>query len=181
MELLLATGNEHKARELQTLLDRPVQRIKLDLPEIQAVDVQAVIEAKAREAYRLVGKPVLVEDTGLAFDAWHGLPGALVRWFLDRVGNEGLCQMLQTYDQRTASAETCIGYFDGQEFFVFCGVVAGTIVPQPRGNGGFGWDPIFMPIGWDKTFAELTDEKNLVSMRKLAVQKLKAFLEERGL
>jgi len=181
MDLLLATSNEKKASELQALLNRPIQRVKLDLLEIQAVDVQAVIEAKAQEAYRLVGKPVLVEDTGLAFAAWNGLPGALIRWFLDRVGNEGLCQMLQSYEQTAAIAETCIGYFDGSECHVFCGVVTGQIVRTPRGSGGFGWDPIFMPDGWTKTFAEMTEEKNLISMRKLAVAQLKAFLDERGL
>jgi non-canonical purine NTP pyrophosphatase (RdgB/HAM1 family) len=181
MEILLATGNEHKIREFQQLLARPVQPIKLELSEIQAVEVKEVIEAKAREAYRLVGKPVFVEDTGLAFAAWDGLPGALIRWFLDRVGNEGLCQMLQSYEQTAATAETCIGYFDGSDCHVFRGVVTGQIVRTPRGSGGFGWDPIFMPDGWEKTFAEMTVEKNLVSMRKVAVAQLKAFLDEQGL
>ena len=181
MDILLATGNEHKIREFQQLLDRPVQPIKVELAEIQAVEVKAVIEAKVREAYQLVGKPVGVEDTGLAFAAWNGLPGALIRWFLDRVGNEGLCQMLQSYEQTAATAETCIGYFDGNECHIFRGVVTGQIVRTPRGSGGFGWDPIFVPDGWEKTFAEMTEEKNLISMRKLAVAQLKAFLGERGL
>lgn len=181
MDILLATGNEHKVREFQQLLDRPIQPITLDLSEIQAVDVKEVIMAKAREAYNLVGKPVFVEDTGLSFVAWNGLPGALIRWFLDRVGNEGICQMLQSYDQTAASAETCIGYFDGVDCHVFSGVVPGHIVRSPRGSGGFGWDAIFMPAGWDKTFAEMADEKKLVSMRKLAVEKLKEFLDVRGL
>ena len=165
MDILLATGNEHKIREFQQLLDRPVQPIKVELAEIQAVEVKAVI----------------VEDTGLAFAAWNGLPGALIRWFLDRVGNEGLCQMLQSYEQTAATAETCIGYFDGNECHIFRGVVTGQIVRTPRGSGGFGWDPIFVPDGWEKTFAEMTEEKNLISMRKLAVAQLKAFLGERGL
>lgn len=181
MDILLATGNEHKIREFQQLLDRPVQPIKVELAEIQAVEVKAVIEAKVREAYQLVGKPVFVEDTGLAFAAWNGLPGALIRWFLDRVGNEGLCQMLQSYEQTAATAETCIGYFDGNECHIFRGVVTGQIVRTPRGSGGFGWDPIFVPDGWEKTFAEMPEEKNLISMRKLAVAQLKAFLGERGL
>lgn len=181
MDILLATGNEHKIREFQQLLDRPVQPIKVELAEIQAVEVKAVIEAKVREAYQLVGKPVFVEDTGLAFAAWNGLPGALIRWFLDRVGNEGLCQMLQSYEQTAATAETCIGYFDGNECHIFRGVVTGQIVRTPRGSGGFGWDPIFVPDGWEKTFAEMTEEKSLISMRKLAVAQLKAFLGERGL
>lgn len=89
--------------------------------------------------------------------------------------------MLQSYEQSAATAETCIGYFDGNECHLFCGVVMGQIVRIPRGSGGFGWDPIFMPDGWDKTFAEMSEEKNLVSMRKLAVAQLKAFLDERGL
>jgi XTP/dITP diphosphohydrolase len=59
--------------------------------------------------------------------------------------------------------------------------VTGQIVRTPRGSGGFGWDPIFMPDGWEKTFAEMTVEKNLVSMRKVAVAQLKAFLDEQGL
>lgn len=95
MDILLATSNEHKAKTVQSVLGRPVQHIKLDLPEIQAIDVKEVIEQKARVAYHLVGKPVLVEDTSLSLQAWNGLPGALIRWFLETVGNEGICRMLE--------------------------------------------------------------------------------------
>ena len=182
MEILLATSNKHKAQQIQALLGRPVQHIELDLPEVQAIDVQAVIEHKAREAYRQVGKPVLVEDTSLALHVWHGLPGALIRWFLETVGNNGICKMLEGYEHLAATAETWIGYFDGDAFVSFSGVVEGSIARSPRGNGGFGWDPIFVPTGWDKTFAEMTHEEGeAVSMRKAAVLKLQMFLDERGL
>jgi non-canonical purine NTP pyrophosphatase (RdgB/HAM1 family) len=179
MTLQIATTNHGKAREIEFVLKRPVQCIDLELTEIQAIDVRDIIEIKAKEAYRVVTEPVLVEDTGLYFDAWDGLPGALIRWFLDSVGNSGLCKMLERYEVRGARAETWIGYFDGESLFTFSGIVTGEIVPVPRGNAGFGWDSIFQPTGWDKTFAEMTQaEKDSTSMRKIAALKLKQFLDD---
>ena len=179
MDILLATGNEHKASLIQSMLGRPVQRIDLDLPEIQAIDVKDVIEQKARVAYRLVGKPVLVEDTGLVVHAWNGLPGALIRWFLESVGNEGICRMLAGYDRREAAAEVYLGLYDGEAFVSFSGVVQGHIAEHPRGDNGFGWDPIFVPEGRVKTFAEMTveDEGDFRTMLKDAVLRFKAYLD----
>jgi inosine/xanthosine triphosphate pyrophosphatase family protein len=99
MDIVPATSNVHEAQQVQQLLGRPVGQVVIDLPEIQAVHVQAVIEPKARAAYHQIGKPVLVEDTSLSIHAWHGLPGALVRWFLETVGNDGICKMLEGYEQ----------------------------------------------------------------------------------
>lgn len=179
MDLLLATSNEHKAKAIQSILGRRVHHINLDLPEIQAIDVQEVIAQKARIAYQTVGKAVLVEDTSLSLQVWNGLPGALIRWFLETVGNEGICQMLVGYDQLDATAETCLGYYDGQDFVSFSGMIQGEIARSPRGNNGFGWDSIFIPVGWTRTVAEMTaaDEAKFVLMRKAAVLKLKAFLD----
>ena len=182
MQLILATSSRHKADQIAALLDRPIQQIALDLPEVQAIAVQQVIEAKAQVAYTQVGQPVLVEDTGLIIHSWHGLPGALIRWFLETVGTEGICTMLVGFADRSATAVTCIGYFDGQQCHTFLGETTGQIVPTPRGDKGFGWDPIFLPDGFDKTFAEVTDdERGMVSMRGKAVRALKAFLAEQGL
>lgn len=182
MALLLATSNPHKARSIQALLERPVTHIVLAIPEIQAVDVTEVIEAKARAAYQLVSKPVLVEDSGLAIHAWRGLPGALIRWFLDTVGNDGICTMLQGYTDTTATAETCLGFYDGTVFHAFSGKVEGQIARQPRGHNGFGWDPLFIPHGYEKTFAEMEPaESAAVSMRRIAVLKLRDFLNTQGI
>jgi non-canonical purine NTP pyrophosphatase (RdgB/HAM1 family) len=182
VDILFATSNPHKAQQVQELLGRPVQQVDVAVPEIQALQVQAVIEPKARAAYEQVGKPVLVEDTSLSIHAWYGLPGALVRWFLETVGNDGICKMLEGYEQLDAIAETCIGYFDGGSFVAFSGVVEGRIARHPRGQRGFGWNPIFIPNGWDKTYAEMTPEEGAsVSMRKIAVLKLRAYLDANGL
>lgn len=180
MRILLATSNEHKAQSIQSILGRRVQQIHLELPEIQAIDVHAVIEEKARFAYQMMRQPVLVEDTSLSISVWNGLPGALIRWFLETVGNEGICRMMASYELREATAETCLGYFYDQEFFSFSGIIKGQITRSPRGDYGFGWDPIFVPAGWTKTIAEMTeeDQNEFLSMRKIAVLKLKEFLDD---
>ena len=182
MEILFATSNEGKAKELQSVLQRPVKQINIDLPELQALNVKDVIEHKAREAYQRVGKPVLVEDTSLAITAWNGLPGALIRWFLKSVDTMGICKMLQSFDNLEATAEVCIGYFDGVQFMAFSGMIRGSISRAPRGSLGFGWDSIFIPDVSDKTFAEMSyEEKESVSMRKQAALKLRQFLDENRL
>ena len=180
--LVVVTGNPAKAQVIQAAIERPTTHLNLDLPEIQSVHVREVIEHKARAAYQAVGQPVLVEDTGLFIKAWNGLPGALVKWFLHTVGNDGICKMLEGYEQLDAVAEACLGYFDGETFAAFSGAIDGKIARRPTGQGGFGWDPIFIPNGWEKTFAELTpEESKQVSMRRLAWAKLKVYLDERNL
>ena len=182
MPIAFATGNPHKVARIASILDQPVIQTEIDLPEVQAVDVREVIEAKTRAAYQSLGQPVLVEDTSLSFRAWNGLPGALIKWFLSTVGNDGLCRMLSPFEDRRATAETCLGYFDGRAFVVFSGKVEGTIVAQPRGERGFGWDPIFQPQGSEKTFAEMTSEESApVDMRRLAALQLKAYLNRSDL
>ncbi len=180
-DLYFATSNAHKHRELQAILDVPVTRIDIDLPELQALDVTEVVHAKAVQAYEQTGKVVLVEDTGLGFAAWHGLPGALVRWFLQTVGNEGLCRMMADETNRAAVAKTAIGMFDGREVIVGQGEVEGFIAHQPVGDNGFGWDTIFQPAGQGavvKTFAEMTaEEKNHISSRRLAAEALRRRLQ----
>ncbi|MCB0064465.1 MAG: non-canonical purine NTP pyrophosphatase [Caldilineaceae bacterium] len=178
MSLILATSSAHKAEEIAHVLERPLTRHALDLPEVQAIDVQQVIEAKVKAAYATVQQPVLVEDTGLLIHSWQGLPGALIRWFLETVGNDGICTMLAQFADRSATAITCIGYFDGTHYQTFLGETTGQIAAQPRGTSGFGWDPIFVPDGYHKTFAELKETEIVaVSMRRKATLALKQFLD----
>jgi len=182
MQLLFVTGNKNKVREVERVLGFSVEQIEIDLPEIQAINVQTVIEAKAKSAYHQVGRAILVEDTGLSIKAWNGMPGALITWFLKSVGNEGICRMLEGFEDRQATAETWIGFYDGKHVESFFGITNGTIAESPRGTKGFGWDSLFIPDGFNKTFAELTeDEKAHISMRTEAVLKLKAYLGKQNL
>ena len=169
-----ATTNENKLREANQILEHNLEQISVELLEPQDVDVEAVVKIKAEDAFHKTGKLVLVEDTGLEFSAWGKMPGALIKWFMDEVGNDGILKMLSSETNRRAVAKTAIGFFDGTKAHVFTGSISGTVPDTIRGTGGFGWDPIFIPDGSTKSFAEMSDvEKNAISMRKLAFENMK--------
>ena len=173
-----ATKNENKIREVNEILGRSLEQISVELFEPQGVKVEDVVREKAKDAFHKTGKFVLVEDTSLELVAWNGLPGSLIKWFLDTVGNEGILRMLAQETNRKAIVKTAVGFFDGAQVRVFVGKVSGTIPETVRGTGGFGWDPIFVPDGHEKSFAEMTSaEKNSISMRKLALERMKSELK----
>jgi non-canonical purine NTP pyrophosphatase (RdgB/HAM1 family) len=148
--------------------------VSIALEEIQEISLEPVVAHKARQAYTQIRRPVLVEDTGLAFAAWNALPGALIKWFLSSLGNGGLCRLMRTETNRTATATTVFGYYDGSLYRAFSGSVEGVIVESPRGTQGFGWDAIFQPLGSERTFGEMSPaEKDRFSMRRLALEQLR--------
>lgn len=172
------TGNAGKAKYLSDYFHLPVEHKKLDLPEIQSLSLREVVEDKARRAYAEIGAPVLVEDVSLVFPALGKLPGPLIKWFFESLGNEGLCRLLDGFSDRSAFAEVEFGFFDGKEVHIFRGEARGSVAETPKGDIGFGWDPIFIPAGYDKTWAEMSDDKkHATSMRKIALEKLGKFLE----
>lgn len=173
-----ATTNDDKLREVNHILGYDLEKVHLELVEPQTLDVEEVVRAKALEAYQKVGSPVLVEDSAWYFDAWNGLPGPLVKFFFHQVGCEGILRMLQVEENRRTLAKAAVAYHDGKEVHVFVGELPGIVTKEARGTTGFGFDPIFIPDGHIKTFAEMSAaEKNSLSMRALAVQQLKTFLE----
>ena len=168
------TGNPHKAAEVERLLGCPVRHEEVSGEEIQAIDLEPVVRYKAAHAYTALRRPVLVEDTGLAVNAMNGFPGALIKWFLQSLGTDGICRLLQAETDRQAHATTVFGYHDGTSCYVFTGTVVGRIPDIPRGSQGFGWDPIFQPYGSPRTFAEMTaEEKDRFSMRRLALERFR--------
>jgi XTP/dITP diphosphohydrolase len=172
--LLFVTSNAGKVREFEAILGEPVEQLALDLPEIQALDVEAVVRQKALTAFTRVGRPVLVEDTGLYIDALRGLPGALVRWFLLTIGPEGICALIPPGAERDAVARTAVALCDGERVAVLAGETRGEIVIRPAGEGGFGWDSVFRPAGAARTFAEMDQtEKNRYSMRRKALEEFR--------
>jgi non-canonical purine NTP pyrophosphatase (RdgB/HAM1 family) len=177
MKIFFITGNQNKFDEVKSILPS-VEKLDVDLPEIQHHDAKEIIRAKLIAAQEHHDGQLIVEDTSLYFDCLNGLPGPLVKWFLKTVGNEGLSEIASKMGNRNGQAKTIIGYSRGKnDIHFFEGVIPGKIV-NPRGARGFGWDPIFQPDGHGKTFAEMTaDEKNSLSMRRLAVTKLKEFIE----
>lgn len=169
---VFVTGRPEKALEAERLGYR-LERVDCDLVEPQALDPSDVVEAKARDAWRLLSRPVLVEDSGLSIDAWGGFPGALVKWLEKSAGIPAIASMLEAFPDRRATAICSIAYFDGERLVVASGSCRGAIAHAPRGRGGFGWDTLFVPEGEERTFAEMpAGEKDRVSHRRRAWEAL---------
>ena len=152
--------------------------IEHTLAEIQELDANKVIKHKLNFALEHHKGSFIVEDTSLYFSGLNGLPGPLIKWFVKTVGNDGLLKMVEAFGDFRVEARTIIGYASEKgEIKFFEGKVQGMIV-SPRGKNGFGWDPIFQPDGQEKTFAEMSvEEKSRLSMRRLALTKLRKFLD----
>lgn len=180
-KIIFVTHQKGKVDEAQKILGKSflLKQIDLDLEEIQAIESREIVRHKIKEAFRMIKKPVVVEDTSLYFAAWKGLPGALIRWFLKTVGCDGICQMMSGEKNREALAESVLVYGDGNVTKVFLGRIKGSVPLKPKGKFGFGWDSIFIPQGYKKTFSQMTTrEKNQISMRKIALEKLKKYLTQ---
>ena len=182
MKAIFVTTNEHKRREVQEILGVELERADLDPPEIQAIDPAEVASEKASAAREALGKPevpVLVEDSGLMVDAWDGFPGALTKWLMQSVGNDGLLRMLGPDDDRSARAVCVVALAEADGTVrTFRGEVPGTLASEPRGESGFGYDPVFVPEGSSLTYAEMGEGKNADSHRARAFRAVREWLEE---
>lgn len=176
--ITFVTGNVKKLEEVVAILGNQfphdVVNKKIDLAEFQG-SPQDVCKEKAREAFRKVQGPVLVEDTCLCFNAHGGLPGPYIKWYLDKLGVDGLPRLLADFDDKSGYALCTFGYCDSDdgEVLIFEGKTHGTIV-SPKGSRDFGWDPVFQPDDYDQTYAEMPKaEKNKISHRGRALDEVK--------
>ena len=174
--LLMATTNPGKLREAREWLGVPLEGVALELEELQTSDPGWLVDHKTGQAHALLGRPVLVEDTALVFHAWGDLPGTFVKFFLQSLGCAGMVKALEPFADHTATAICTLGYHDGERIHRFEGRMQGAIV-APRGGHGFGWDPIFQPLGSARTYGEMPpDEKRTHSMRARALEALAGHL-----
>ena len=195
-QLVLATKNRHKLAELHRILEAAGLDVELlgadafpDLPDIPETESSFAGNAllKAREIARITGLPAVADDSGLAVDALNGMPGILSARWAGRHGDDVanlqlvLSQLRDTPDPRRGGAFHCAAALalpDGTERVVE-GTVEGTIIREPRGSGGFGYDPIFLPLGRTQTLAEIpADEKDAISHRGRALEALAPMLAE---
>lgn len=177
-EITFITGNQYKADYLAKWVGRPVNHIKLDLDEIQSFNVREIAEHKARQAYDIVKKPVLVEDATLRFTAMGRLPGPYIKWFIEELSISGICKLVDGLASREAIGLVCFVLYDGKTMHYFEGEMHGTIAKAPRGTGGFGFDAIFINEGFTETRGEMSEEMYAVtSSRSKAIEKLKEFLD----
>ena len=188
-QLILATHNNHKAREFQDILPQYSVKTLADLghdEEIEetATDLEGNSLLKAKTIFKRYGYVVISDDSGLEVNALNGAPGVYSARYAgeprnDQRNTEKLLYKLQGASNRKAQFRTVITLMSAGSSFQFEGIVSGTIAESPRGEAGFGYDPVFVPKGYQQTFAELpADLKNKISHRANAIEKLLHFLNE---
>ncbi len=183
-DLQFITGNEGKVRELQTLLEpKGINVVQHDFgyPEIQADSLEDVSTAAVGYLLAMeVEPPFVLEDAGLFISGLNGFPGVYSRHALDTIGCDGVLRLMQDHEleMRTAAFRACLTHVDEERnFHHHLGTCKGRIADQAAGTHGFGFDPIFIPDGHDRTFAEMTDEeKGQLSHRGAAARKFAASL-----
>ena len=189
-KLVFATNNAHKLEEVAAILGDQVELLSLndigcqaDIPETaETLEGNALL--KSSYIYKNYHLDCCADDTGLEVEALNGAPGVYSARYAGGEGHDAQANMLKLLheldgkENRKAQFRTAISLIlDGKEY-LFEGVIKGEIIKEKRGDSGFGYDPVFMPEGYDRTFAELgNDIKNQISHRALAVQKLCEFLQ----
>lgn len=179
-KITFVTGNKAKAREVERILNVPLEIKEIDIDEIQEINLEVVALHKINQAFEIVKKPVIIDDVSLEIDAWNSFPGPLIKWLL-KSGNQGdastLLKMLEGETNRSAKARLAVGFHDGRKSHIFIGEIKGTIALEIRGENGFGWDPVFIPDGYNQTFAEMDPKiKDGISHRGRALSKFRDFL-----
>ena len=179
MVLEFITGNNNKFLEAKKLLD-PIKlnQKEIDLVEIQSLDAKEVVKHKLIEAQKHHKGEFVIEDASIDFEALNGFPGPLFKFMVNSIGRQKLFDICDNFGNTNASARAIVGYSNGTGTKFFEGIIKGKIV-APKGESTFGWDPIFIPEGHTKTFAEMgKEEKNKISHRSIAFKKFKLWYEE---
>ncbi len=174
------TSNQHKADYLARQLGIDIAHEKVELDELQSTDLHVIVEHKLRQAYEIVQKPVIVEDTSLGFTVLGGLPGPFIKFFITNIVTDVCCRMLDAFDDRSATIHCTFGYFDGKQIRMFDSEMKGSISKMPRGENGFGFDKIFVRDGDDITLAEYDQAENerIYAEEKKPFAALRDFLRE---
>lgn len=180
-KIFMLTSNKNKFAEAKIFIPE-IEMLSIDLDEIQEIDPHKVIKHKLNEAIKHYDNKkhnsaiFLVEDTSYYLAGMKGLPGPFAKWFEKTIELEGIAELTQIFGDRCI-AKSIIGYYHNKEIKFFEGKLEGRIT-SPRKGQGFGWDFIFIPEGYDKTFSEMPEEKHKISMRRKAFEKLKEYLEK---
>lgn len=180
-EIYFLSKNKYKLKEVKEILNLKNYEICLNeekIEEIQSKDMIKIVEDKLLKAFKKISRPLIVEQTGLILEDLGGFPGGLTQIFWDSLQADKFTQYFSTKTGTgKAKAKTVVGYCDGKQIKIFEGEVNGIIVEEPRENRSFQWDCVFQPEGYTTTFAEMEEKKNQISMRKIALEQLRNYLE----
>lgn len=175
MKIRFASVNEQKIRDAREFLEQSgieIISFPVRIIEQQTEDLHQLVSDKLMSAFKLIGKPVFVEHSGLFINSLNGFPGGLTQTFWNRLHAVRFSELIGTLDDPSAVARSVIGYCDGRKRHFFEGKVTGRISREPAGSEGFEWDNVCIPDGHSCTLAELGGVHNELSMRKQALDAL---------
>lgn len=183
MDIYFLSSNKYKIKEVKNILtinNVNIIPISKKINEIQSDNIEDIVIDKVIKAFHEIRRPIIVEQTGLLIKDFGNLPGGLTQIFWDALQADKFCKYFSNNGHSKCTAKTIIGFCDGKQIKTFEGKIQGVITHKPKGNRDFQWDCVFQPEGYTKTFSEMgIKEKNKISMRKIALDNLKKYLEER--
>ena len=191
-DLLIASGNKHKVEEIEKIFAGKGINLRnltefSNVPDVieDGITLEENSGKKAKEYFEFTEIPCIADDTGLFVMSLNGDPGVYsARYSGENASYESNCRLLlknlEGISERSAEFRSVICYYNGiSDAKFFEGILKGKIIESPRGTNGFGYDPIFLPDDYDKTFAEMTDEeKNKISHRSKALEKFKEWWDK---
>jgi XTP/dITP diphosphohydrolase len=179
MKVYFASSNEHKYEEAKKILEGvTLERFDFKHREIRSDSLEEIAIEAVGAAYEKLEKPVFVEDTGLFINSLNGFPGTYSGWVIGKIGCEGILALLEGEKNREASFRTVIAYRDDLGVKTYEGACPGSIAEVAKGESGFGYDPIFIPDGYNQTFAQSITLKNKLSHRYISLLKLRKYFSE---
>ena len=184
MKVLFATGNPGKLKEVKAKfapLGFEVERLVYEYPELQADTLDEVVHHGLSWLYERHRMPIIIDDSGLFIDGLKGFPGVYSAYVYKTLGCRGILRLMSKMLDRRAEFRCCAGYVDSEgNIITRTGICEGQIIYEMRGEGGFGYDPIFVPRGSGQTFAEMPlDQKNSISHRGKAFEALASSLKQK--
>lgn len=180
MKIFFATGNEGKVKHASEILgdEFKVKQVDLETIEPSIDSIEEIAESKVEQAREKADIPdeglLIADDSGLFVDSLNGFPGPQTSFFDEKVGRNNLLKLIE--EDNSASFRAAVALDLGSDTKVFTGEASGEVV-EPRGEDGFGYDPIFLPDGNDETWGEDTEYKNETSHRKEALEKLREYVK----
>jgi len=171
--LTYVSSSQHKFAEIQAALPSfRMQWLATRLPEKLSISPREILTAKARIAFCGTQAPFVMDHSAIYFSQYdYKLPGCLIEPMMNVLGLDGICRLISK--NRLARSQTLMLLCDGRKFIIFDAVTEGSIVEEPRGHSGFGWDAVFVPAGSSKTYAEMQiEEKQVLSSRTKVCKQL---------
>ncbi|MCS7119227.1 MAG: XTP/dITP diphosphatase [Archaeoglobaceae archaeon] len=179
--MLFITSNKGKFKEVKEvakIFSIEIEWLNREYEEPQGESLEEIAIKSAKKLAKEIKEPFFIEDSGLFIESLNGFPGPYSSYVFKTIGNKGIIKLMEGIESRGAYFKAVIAFFDGSEIKTFDGIVYGEISREIRGGGGFGFDPIF--LYGNRTFAEMGDEKNLVSHRRRVLEKFFSSLKKQA-